>query len=91
MKTFGSLSSSSAKASFRASLTVYVFPASAYPLIEVKAGVILCTGALIVAGLCNRRAAGLNNLDADMVAGGTRSSYFTRGASKIIPRKERVN
>lgn len=44
---------------------MYVFPASAYPLIDVKAGrAILCTDGLYASGLCdNSLEAGLNNLE----------------------------
>lgn len=69
MNIFGSLSSSSAKASFSASLTVYVLPESAYPLIDVKAGgVILWMRDWYAQGLCDRsREAGLNNLETDIM------------------------
>lgn len=69
MKTLGSSSSSSAKASFSASLTVYVFAESAYPLIDVKAGgVILWMRDWYAHGLCeSSREAGLNNLETDIL------------------------
>ena len=67
MKTFGSLSSSSAKASFNASLTVYVFDESAYPRIDVNDGVILWSCGVYV-DRCTNLDAGLNSLDVTILA-----------------------
>lgn len=51
---------------------MYVFPASAYPRTNVRAGVVtLGKDALCATGLCDSSLeAGLNNLDADIVVEG---------------------
>lgn len=68
MKHLGSLSSSSARASFSASLTVYVLPASAYPRIDVKGVILWILWIRWAQGLCdNSREAGRNNRETDMI------------------------
>lgn len=76
---------------------MYVFPASAYPRIDVKAGAgILWTGARYATGLCdNSLVAGLSILEADMLTGdgytrlglsfrqGVTSTNYLRGRGRI--------